>query len=112
MALRFVTLEREMEKIKQRRHSARAWREILARFEESGLTAVSFCEREGISSRSFYRWRLRLGGAADRPLVSKAAQVTNATAGFIDLGALAPASSRMDLRLDLGGGMQLHLVRS
>ena len=52
-----------MEKIIQRRRSAKAWRRMLARFEESGLTAVAFCEREGISSKSFYRWRLRLGGS-------------------------------------------------
>jgi putative transposase len=79
--------------------------------QESGLTAIAFCEREGISSKSFYRWRVRLGRVTDQPLVAKAAQVTNAAAGFIDLGALGPANSRMELRLDLGGGMQLHLVR-
>jgi transposase-like protein len=111
MALQFITLERAMEKVRQRRYSATAWRRMLARFEESGLTAIAFCEREGISSKSFYRWRVRLGRVTDQPLVAKAAQVTNAAAGFIDLGALGPANSRMELRLDLGGGMQLHLVR-
>jgi putative transposase len=100
-----------MERIKQRRHSAKAWHGILGRFEESGLTAVAFCEREGVSAKSFYRWRTRLGGESDQALVAKAAQLTNPATGFIDLGALRPASSRMELRLDLGGGVQLHLVR-
>jgi hypothetical protein len=99
-----------MEKIIQRRRSAKAWRRMLARFEASGLTAVAFCEREGISSKSFYRWRLRLGGV-DQSLVPNAAGARNTAGGFIDLGALAPASSRMEVRLDLGGGMQLHLLR-
>ena len=99
-----------MEKIIQRRRSAKAWRRMLARFEASGLTAVAFCEREGISSKSFYRWRLRLG-SVDQSLVANAAGARNTAGGFIDLGALAPASSRMEVRLDLGGGMQLHLLR-
>ena len=99
-----------MEKIIQRRRSAKAWRRMLARFEESGLTAVAFCEREGISGKSFYRWRLRLGGV-DQSLVANAAEARKAAGGFIDLGALGPGSSRMELRLDLGGGMQLHLLR-
>jgi len=99
-----------MEKIIQRRRSAKAWRRMLARFEASGLTAVAFCEREGISSKSFYRWRLRLGGVDQSP-VANVAGARNAAGGFLDLGALAPASSRVELRLDLGGGMQLHLLR-
>jgi hypothetical protein len=84
---------------------------MLARFEESGLTAVAFCEREGISSKSFYRWRLRLRAPASAGAMDKGASVTNTAAGFIDLGALRGGSSRLDLRLDLGGGMLLHLVR-
>jgi hypothetical protein len=40
-----------MEKTRRRRLSAKAWHGVLARFEESGLTAVAFCEREGVSSR-------------------------------------------------------------
>jgi putative transposase len=111
IGLQFITLERAMEKVRQRRYSAKLWRQMLTRFEDSGLTAIAFCEREGISSKSFYRWRLRLGGVSEGPLVAKAASVSNAAAGFIDLGTLGPANSRMELRLDLGGGIQLHLVR-
>jgi putative transposase len=100
-----------MERTTQRRLSAKAWPGMVARFEESGLTAVAFCEREGISSKSFYRWRLRLRGPASPRATDKGASVTNAAAGFIDLGALRSGTPRLDLRLDLGGGMLLHLVR-
>lgn len=100
-----------MEKTTRRRLGAKAWPGMLARFEESGLTAVAFCEREGISSKSFYRWRLRLRGSASRGAAGKDASVTSAAAGFIDLGALRGNSSRLELRLDLGAGMLLHLVR-
>jgi putative transposase len=100
-----------MEKARQGRLSAKAWRGILARFEESGLTAVAFCEREGISCKSLYRWRSRLGSTSDQPVAPNAASVTNSAAGFIDLGALRTVSSRLELRLDLGGGVLLHLAR-
>jgi hypothetical protein len=37
--------------------------------------------------------------------------VTNTAADFIDLGALRGGSSRLEVRLDLGGGVLLHRVR-
>ncbi len=99
-----------MEKIIQRRRSAKAWRRMLARFEASGLTAVAFCEREGISSKSFYRWRLRLGDV-DQSLVASAAGAKNTARGFIDLGALRPSDSRFEVRLELGAGVILSIAR-
>jgi hypothetical protein len=44
-----------MEKVKQRRFRAGGWRKILARFEDSGLTAQAFCAVERISTRSLRR---------------------------------------------------------
>ena len=84
---------------------------MLARFEESGLSAAAFCEREGISSKSFHRWRLRLGGDSDEALVAKAAQLTNKTPGFIDLGDLRSGGARFEVRLELGGGVVLSIAR-
>ena len=37
-----------------------AWRRRVRRFGRSGLTVVRFCEQEGVSTASFYRWRNRL----------------------------------------------------
>ena len=37
-----------------------AWRRRVRRFGSSGMTVVGFCEDEGISTASFYRWRKRL----------------------------------------------------
>ncbi|HEY4969375.1 MAG TPA: transposase [Steroidobacteraceae bacterium] len=99
-----------MEKAKQRRLSSKVWRGLIARFEESGLTAIAFCEREGVSSKSFYRWRTRLS-AAGQAATRTAARVASPAPEFIDLGALRGGSSRLELRLDLGGGVLLHLVR-
>ena len=49
-----------MEKIGRQRRSESAWRELVDRQEQSGLTVAQFCEREGIKSASLYGWRSRL----------------------------------------------------
>ena len=101
-----------MRKIIQRR-SEQAWRELVARQIQSGLSVQAFCQREGINAYSLYGWRsrLRAGGVSEEPAASPPARA-EPTAEFIDLGALGPSRSRCEVRLDLGGGVMLHLVRS
>jgi transposase len=36
------------------------WQQRLLRFERSGLSVSTFCDREGVSTPSFYAWRRRL----------------------------------------------------
>lgn len=95
---------------RRRRRNAGQWRELMSRFKASGLEVSTFCRRESVSTASFYRWRSRLGGdhcavTATEPL----------PAAFVDLGALncglIGASGGIELHLDLGGGLSLHLVR-
>jgi len=38
----------------------RRWQQRLDRFRRSGLSVADFCDREGISTASFYTWRRRL----------------------------------------------------
>jgi hypothetical protein len=90
---------------------AAGWREILGRQEQSGLSAREFCQREGIAVGSLYRWRSRLGQSASLPEPSSRAR-TGTSREFIDVGALGSSGSRFEVRLDLGGGLSLHLVRS
>lgn len=105
-----------MERIKRRRLDGRTWRGVLERFDSSGLTVQAFCRGESISTSTFYRWRARPGSAAvsgRAPL--PAVRRGDAAVGFVDLGPLTPrgaSTSRLDLKLDLGGGLVLHLVRS
>lgn len=40
---------------------ATVWRQRLRGFGRAGMTVVGFCEAEGVSTASFYRWRKRLG---------------------------------------------------
>lgn len=95
---------------KGHRRSRSEWRALLAKVGDSGLGVEAFCRREGISAASFYRWRSMLSDAVDRGEVV----VRDSAPAFVDLGALNSASSpgrRLDLKLELGDGLVLHLVR-
>lgn len=95
---------------RRRRRGASEWSGLLSRFAASGLSVAAFCEQEGISTASFYRWRGLLGGAIERSEVVADAPMP----AFVDLGALGsprPAGGRLEIRLDLGGGLVLSLVR-
>ena len=101
--------------IGRKRRSESTWREIVERQGQSGLSVKAFCEREGIKVASFYVWRSRLQQEAqDKEAPTRAprkARLEKPTGEFIDLGALSSSRSRFEVRLDLGGGVLLHLVR-
>jgi transposase len=82
------------------------WRQRLLRFERSGLSAVAFCAKEGVSAPSFYAWRRRLrqptAPQADRP-AAPAADVARLVPVRI-LPAAAP------VELVLPGGLVLRLA--
>jgi len=115
---------------RRRRLDERTWSELLRRFDASSQTVQGFCAREGLSPSSFYRWRERIQrfgvrrGArgvertarpATVPAGQAAAPAAVTPAGFIDLGSLAASqcapAAGLELRLDLGGGVVLHIVR-
>jgi len=104
-----------MEKTGRERRSESTWREIVERQGHSGLSVKAFCEREGIKTASFYVWRSRLQQEArDKSAPTRSprkARPDKPTGEFIDLGALSSSRSRFEVRLDLGGGVLLHLVR-
>lgn len=92
------------------------------RFERSGKTATAFCKDEGVSLSTFYQRRARVKKQGQ----ARATGVAKRTATFIDAGALvvAPAASammrsdsaresdaRVEVRIDLGGGVVLHVSR-
>jgi hypothetical protein len=107
-----MTLERAMEQIRRQRRDENAWRSVISGFEGSGLTVSQFCEREGIGAASFYHWRSRLRQGARRKRQAQVDPAMPTSRGdFLDLGALGSSSSRMEVRLDLGGGMMIHVTR-
>jgi len=97
-----------------KRRSAETWRAMVARFAQSGLTEEAFCEGEGVSPKLFHRWRMKRGKAIARAVVDKSVRVAPtpaSTSGFVDLGSLKDSGSKLEMRLDLGGGVLLHVVR-
>ena len=109
-----------MEAKRTRRHlSEQAWREVFDRFDGSGESVTRFCKREGLHTSSFQRWRQRLAATAAVPMTTQARKPREATrqapvANFIEMGPVAAADSvgRLEVRLDLGDGLVLQLVRS
>ena len=99
---------------RRKRRDADEWQTLLSRFGTSGLSVESFCLAESVSTASFYRWRglLRQAGGQGPSREAKPA--------FVDLGPLRPSTpadcrppspERLELKLDLGSGLVLHLVR-
>ena len=96
----------EERKVKVARRSEVEWRSILSRYQASGMSVTAFCRQESISTVSFYRWGRKL-----REGIESSDRITSA---FVDLGALnaEPVQRlRLDLKLDFGDGLILHLVR-
>jgi len=89
-----------------RKHRSPAqWAALLSRFERSGLSVSAFCAQESISVANFYRQRgLHRGAVLDEAPVSAPC--------FVDLGALrSGAGTRFEIKLELGDGIVLSLVR-
>lgn len=101
-----------MQRMVQRR-SVETWRELVARQVRSGLSVQAFCRQERLNAWTFYGWRSRLRESAvvaeNQP--ASRSQEREPAAGFIDLGALSGGSSRCEIRVELGGGIVLQVVR-
>jgi putative transposase len=93
---------------KRPRRSHAEWAALFERFDHSGLSVSRFCAGESISVANFYRWRGLLGVSRH-----ETPQFAQPTPDFVDLGAIGapPGGARLEIKLDLGGGLILHLVR-
>ena len=94
------------------RRSAEEWRDIFERRAASGLSIATFCQREGIAKSSYERWRTQLAHAAR----DAGTALSPTGVGFVDAGVLAQhatgdTAARINLRLELGHGIVLHVVR-
>ena len=97
-----------------RRRSQQTWRELVTRQVDSGLSVQVFCERERLNVNTFYGWRskLRTRMAVREDVAATSESKTSERSGdFIDLGSLGGGPSRYEIRLDLGGGVVLQVVR-
>jgi hypothetical protein len=118
-----------MERRKRVRLGVEAWRGLFVRYAGSELSVETFCRREAVSTSSFYRWRGLLvseptpsrgltcvsAAVIAKPPSRGARHATPVGTSFVDLGPLrAPTVAprpAFELRLDLGDGLLLSLVR-
>jgi hypothetical protein len=91
------------------RRSQEQWRELLARFAQSGQSREQFCAEQDLSAGSFTQWQRKL-----REPVPGEANVAEETV-FIELprsGPAEPPPGPWELELQLGAGLVLRLRRS
>jgi len=101
-----------MEQRKRIHRDEATWREIFARHEGSGLLTSQFCRQEGLNPGIYRRWREKLESSpVSQPKPGKRRSGVKAAQSFVDLGALQTSGSRCEVRLELGGGVVLKLVR-
>jgi hypothetical protein len=97
---------------KRIRRSAAVWQQLFSRQSSSGLSVPKFCRREGINASLFRRWRLTLKDSEiDRRVATRAEPAAQEPVPFIDLGDLRSGGPRLEVRLDLGGGVILSIAR-
>ena len=90
-----------------RRRGREEWSGVLARFSSGDEGVEAFCRREGLSESSFRRWQKRL---SEEVLARHAPD--SAEVGFVDAGRLGRSrEGRIEIRLELGNGVTLHVVR-
>jgi len=103
------------------------WRDRIARQTISGKNVAAFCRSEGVTESSFYGWRSRLG-LKNTNDEQKDTAVT-ISLPFVDLGPIKQAANShsipplnnedhdktqaplLDIRLELGNGIVLHMAQ-
>jgi DNA-binding CsgD family transcriptional regulator len=78
---------------------ARSWKKRIAAQRRSGLSALAFCNQEGVSPKSFYAWRRRL---------QKKTEVVRFPL-FVPVELPAGAPSTGGMRIELPGGAVVAL---
>jgi hypothetical protein len=77
------------------RRTAAEWREILSRWERSGLSPREFCRKQELQLSSFQRWQQKLNGSPRNN-------------DFVALTPAPPPTTAWTLEVTLPNGSKLH----
>ena len=77
------------------RRSESEWREIVERFEQSGMLQAEFCKREGLAASSFQKWRRKFSNGLEEE--------------FVELRPARGKESKWSVELELSNGAILRL---
>lgn len=72
------------------------WRQRLQRFAPASMTVAQFCQLEGVSQASFYKWKKTLRELSQQP----SPESTQPEASFVPLRLSAAAENRVDVVTD------------
>ena len=104
---------------------AEEWRDRLAHQQSSGQSIAGFCRKEGITEGQFYGWRSRLRKKEALVILP----ITKEASPFIEIGSVkagdidqstpptlshhkkADSSQSLEVRIDLGSGVVLQILR-
>lgn len=98
----------------------RQWQQTVRRFERSGPSVARFCEAESVSAWSLYDWRRKLGASGQVRRAVGAGREDFVEVGMVPApSSVAPAAglpgvevaAGVELRIDLGGGLVLQILR-
>jgi hypothetical protein len=84
-----------------------AWRRLLAKHGQSGLSVRAFCRPEKLSEPSFYAWRRTI---AERD--GKRGRPTKASPAFLPAVMTSEPRRETAITIDLAGGRMLRLPES
>ncbi len=88
-----------------------AWRRRVRRFGRSGMTVARFCEDEGVSTASFYRWRNRLAdqGPATRSANTRRWATTGGGVQTPAFRAVRVTGTEAPILIQLPGGVRVEV---
>ena len=90
----------------------KAWREIVAKQEKSGLGIRAFCQSEQIKEPAFYAWRRELRireGEKDSNSVKTKGSTEDSTPSFVPLQVIGNVHDDSLLEIQLASGHQLRV---
>ena len=87
------------------RRSKDEWRELFARFEQSGQSIEQFCAQQNLALSTFSRWRQKLRSNCRGSQGSPEAVFVELSRGDAPCAVVSP----WDVELQLGNGMFLRL---
>jgi transposase-like protein len=72
------------------------WRQRLQRFDSARMTVARFCQSEGVSQPSFYKWKKTLRELSQQPSL----RPTQPEVSFVPLRVSAAAENRVEVATD------------
>ncbi len=77
------------------------WRQRLQRFDPASMTVAQFCQLEGVSQASFYKWKKTLRELSQQPLPQPTLPTEETQeVSFVPLRLSAAAENRVDVATD------------